>query len=276
MNDTVTTQVFGIKGDMDRPLYRIFPLWFFEAALRVNGGNLALVRPKVWEDPHEDPCAQIYMSQPNGTQDALSAHLKPAYAQCWSFEGQSDALLRAYSRVTKDAATNRNVEPKYEGVQVRTTPRKLLRALNTFLDKRQNPELRIYLGAVQYVPNVFQAIVNNLDKLGPSAIGDGEYRAQSLLLKRVAFQHEAEVRIILIPSLQENSDLFYVDIDPDEVFDDVRFDPRLALFERYEREKKARELGYQGPFSTDDRYLGTLVDFPVSEAFVAKFLRERA
>src|SRR5690349_11946089 len=90
------------ESDLDRPIYRIYPVWFFEMSLITNGGNLALVPPAVWEDPQEDPCAWIQMSAPDGAQKSLSGYLQPTYAQCWSMDGHSDALLRAYSRVSRD------------------------------------------------------------------------------------------------------------------------------------------------------------------------------
>jgi hypothetical protein len=37
--------------DLNRPLYRIFPLWFSEAALLDLGRSLVLVPPSRWEDP---------------------------------------------------------------------------------------------------------------------------------------------------------------------------------------------------------------------------------
>jgi hypothetical protein len=256
--------VIGIPN-LDRPLYRIFPLWFFEHALRVNGGCLVLVPPTAWEDPYEDLCARIVMAAPDRSQKELSGYLRPTYAQCWSFEGESDALLRAYSRVTRDHITQRNVEPKYEGVQVRTTPRKLVSALNAFLNKRKDPSLKFYLGIVEYVSDFPQVIINRLNLEGPVAIGEGEDRVRSLLFKREAFRHEAEVRIILLAPRDAKWEHFVVDINPNEVFEEVRFDPRLALFERKEREKLARDLGYMGPFADSGLYQNTIFLTPLAK-----------
>jgi hypothetical protein len=82
------------EPDLDRPLYRIYSIWFFEMALITNGGNLALVPPARWDDPHEDPCAWIQMSAPGGGQKSLSEYLQPTYAQCWSMDGGSDGSFR--------------------------------------------------------------------------------------------------------------------------------------------------------------------------------------
>src|SRR5262245_28946751 len=138
--DVGKVAVDGAIADLDKPLYRIFPLWLFEAALTVNAGNLALVPPRWWDDPYEDPCAKVVM-QTHGQAKPKQLTLAPVYAQCWSFEGASDALLRAYSRVTKPPKgypIRRNLEPGYEGVQVTTTPRKLVAALNALLKKRED------------------------------------------------------------------------------------------------------------------------------------------
>jgi hypothetical protein len=261
-----SVKVIGIPdSDLDRPLYRIFPLWFFEYALRVNGGSLVLVRPQRWDDPHEDPCMNIMMCAPDYTQKHLAAYLKPVYAQCWSFEGKSDALLRAYSRVSQDGATKRNVEPKYEGVQVRTTPRKLIAALNAFSNKRADLNLDFYLGAVRYIPDPAQEITNRLNQIGPRAISQGSHRACSLLLKREAFRHESEVRIILQGAPDIGSEPFHVEVNPNELFDEVRFDSRLALFELRERERLARDLGYNGSIpETGGIYDGVMFEVHLS------------
>jgi hypothetical protein len=251
--------------DMNRPLYRIFPVWFFEAALRTNGGNLFLVRPHAWEDPFEDICDKIQFVTPDYRHTMLSPYLQPAFAQCWSFEGKSDALLRAYSRVSIDKASGRNADPKYEGVQVKTTPARLVAAINKFSKKRNNPNLKFYLGAVQYTDNPGGEITGLLDQVGPVAIGKGDNRAATLLKKRNAFYHEQEVRIILVGPSDMLTDSFLIDIDPNEVFEEVYFDPRLIMFERLEREQRARELGYKGPFGHNDSYQRTFFTTPLTK-----------
>jgi hypothetical protein len=46
-------------NDLDSPIYRIFPLWFFEEALRLR--QLVLVAPERWEDPWEILASSIMM-----------------------------------------------------------------------------------------------------------------------------------------------------------------------------------------------------------------------
>lgn len=264
-----TVRVRDIEN-LDRPIYRIFPLWFFEAALRVNGGCLTLVRPSTWEDPQEDLSASIIMRGPSGDQKPLEGYLQPAYAQSWSFEGESDALLRAYSRVTRDGITSRNIEPRNEGVQVRTTPRRLIHALNGFIAKRRkqdthfSPDFQFYLVGVRYVPDVMQSIVEMLSQIGPTKLGRGEHRVSSLALKRQAFRHESEARIVLLTPEGTAPPMFTVDVDPNQTFEEVRFDPRLAAFEIREREEMARRLGYNGSIGSSNAYATYFLECPMS------------
>jgi hypothetical protein len=245
----------------DQPIYRIFSLWFFEAALRVQ--QLVLVSPHKWEDPYEALPYSTMLTDLRGKpqqQIPLGRYLHAAWAQCWSQTKESDTLLRAYSRVMKDPHHNRNTTPRDEGVRVRSTPRKLLSAMQI---RAKSMPMSCFVGAVRYQPGdaIRQELVNIIERKGPSAVGRGQLRAESLLLKRDAFSHEVEVRIICVADeLTSNLDTIQIPIDPSEVFEEVTFDPRLELFERYEREQTARTLGYRGSFGISELYQGVLLD----------------
>jgi hypothetical protein len=76
-----------------------------------------------------------------------------------------------------------------------------------------------------------------------------------LLLKREAFRHEAEIRVILIERRAIPPEkLLPVEIDPNDLFDEVTFDPRLEEVERNQREGVIRDLGYSGKVTISDRY----------------------
>ena len=105
--------------DLDRPLHRIFPLWHFEQLCRLR--QLTLVKPALWIDPREDPCANFVLTPTPGSsrteQRQLADYLAACWAQCWSYEADSDVLLRAYSRVLLDPVSMRNTTPADEGVR---------------------------------------------------------------------------------------------------------------------------------------------------------------
>ena len=257
MNNKPAVKITRIEN-LDQPLYRIFPLWFFEEALRTK--NLAFVPPRRWPDPYEDVCSNVIMSDqrhPGSPQKELQGYLSPALAQCWSFENNSDILLRAYSNVTLDPHSKRNTEPGREGVRVQTTPRRLIHAFNQAAPKL--PNYRFYLGKVIYGQSnqITQHVTNTIHSSGAAKAGEGDSRADLLFLKRDYFRHEEEVRALAIgtPGLAA-SDILYVPFDPNYVIQEVEFDPRLITFESREREEQARKLGYTGQFSERSEAIG--------------------
>lgn len=253
--------------DMDRPLNRIFPVWLLEEALRLN--KLTLVKPSLWSDPREDPCAMFVLQSQTDRKrpmQELAGYLAPSWAQCWSYEAESDVLLRAYSRVVLDPIAKRNTEPANEGVRVTTTARKLIAAAERWT--LHEPDHQFFLGPVIYEDEaVFgQSLANKLSHPdGPKVFGTPQGRADSLFIKRAMFRHEDEVRLLCVGTgrLHEGDNIRRFDIDPNGLFDEVRFDPRLIAFERREREDRVRSLGFTGKIVEDPSYLQTLTSIPM-------------
>jgi len=238
--------------NLDAPLFRFYPLWFFQEALRVR--NLALISPQKWEDPYEFLPWRVAINRKSG-QTFWEDKIRPVYAQCWSGTQESDTLLRAYSRVFKDPHHNRNVLIREEGVRVGTTARKLIKAI---LKSRQTfPKDSFYLGRVNYLSpdEIKQNVANTINKNGENMLFGGLGLANLMLLKRKAFQHEDEYRLLYIEERDiPVQKIFQVSIEPNEVFDEVTFDPRLEPFERLEREENATRLGFKGEFGKSDLY----------------------
>jgi len=212
-------------ADPDEPVYRIYPLWFLEEALRLR--QIVLVAPHLWEDPFEVSASVIAVDQLKGDryeQIIINQSLPPVYAQCWSAASESDTLLRAYSRVIKDPHFGRNICPRDEGVRVRSSPRKLLEALlkGTQLGHASS----CFIGSVQYLAGdaLLQQIANAVGTVGLNVFQHPANRAKLLLMKRQAFAHEAEVRLILVRHGADSSNtVLPIQVDPNAVFDSRRF-----------------------------------------------------
>lgn len=248
--------------DLDVVVRRIFPVNRLLDILRSK--EFGLIAPHSWEDPREDPAALcmldgIKLSPPKG-QQALSAYLAPVWAQCWSLNPGSDTLLRAYSRVSIDPNSQRNNARDAEGVIVNTTVRHLLSAAEGW--HADGADSHFVIGRVEYMDDseIGQRIVNacNTDGYGPAFFGTVQGRAESLLWKRFYFEHEQEVRLMLIarswPEYQPVPKVRSVRIDPNSLFHSISFDPRLIPFERIEREAEVREAGYTGEIRPDHSY----------------------
>ena len=135
---------------------------------------------------------------------------------------------------------------------MRSTPRKLLMALDSWAQSQNvTPSQFCFIGAVQYKTEeeIHKYFADTIECLGLNAFDDPAVTSEALLMKRSGFQHEREIRLIYIQSRDiPRQDVVKVKIDPNVVFEEISFDPRLALFERKEREQHARNLGYNGPF----------------------------
>jgi hypothetical protein len=80
-----------------------------------------------------------------------------------------------------------------------------------------------------------------------------------MLLKRHEFSHESEVRLIYIEERNlPSQNIVKVPFDPNIVFEEITFDPRLAMFERNERETVIRSFGYTGLVTHLDLYGGPI------------------
>lgn len=265
MNPTPVDYGLIRLSDPDAPIYRIFPLWFLEETLRLR--QLALVALSKWEDPFEVVGDAIAVDIRRGNrieQVIINQSLPPAFAQCWSKTIESDSLLRAYSRVVKDPHFGRNTCPRDEGVRVRSSPGKLLQAVRSGNPSGLKGDW--FVGAVMYLSRdaLLREIANAVALHGLQAFEVPSNRAKLLLLKREAFSHENEVRIIYIQEAQELREaIIRVPIEPSAVFDEISFDPRLQTFERRERETVIRSLGYEGAITESDLYQRTLLEIGV-------------
>lgn len=243
----------------DQLLFQILPLRHLESLLC---GQITLVSPASWEDPYEALPQYVQMVDPQTTPytiDQLERYLSPIYAQCWSRTGDSDALLRAYSRYRSSPDTGRNVLAEDEGVKIVSSPERLLRATSPWRGVGRT----CHLEPIEYLPQhtIHQHIVNKISTLGPHEAGRGPVLAQLYLLKREWFAHENEVRLLCIDHLHaERKDKIQIGCDINDFIVSIEFDPRLKPFERLERQQFVRSKDYRGEFIENPIYQGPMLN----------------
>ncbi|RKQ89522.1 DUF2971 domain-containing protein [Maricaulis maris] len=193
-------------------LYRTLPLSrLYE--LFDNRENV-LVRPKLWDDPFEN----LALTSPveiDGKIGEFGFH-QDYYGQCWTTQSISDAIWRIYSSDKK-------------GVRIRSTVGKVLGGLS----KGKDPNLariQCFIGKVRYLTEKQLVQFAATHFAGGLALEtDGKLIADTLLVKRKAFKHEGEVRLIYAATYgtEKNADLLRYDIDPDAMIDQVMLHPQL-------------------------------------------------
>ena len=244
--------------NLDVPIYRIFPLFRFEEMMARK--ELVLVKPASWTDQYEGFLFKM-RAVISGQNVGVGPLLEKIYSQCWMLCSDSEAMWHMYShperlpqkwlhRTVYKFSRWLNGEHTHQGVKVRTTPRKLFEAFvdNTCVFE----DLCYFMGKVEYWqttdiddlmadPSQVQALL-----LSP----DGKGHVIASLIKRVAFEHEQEVRIIFVANrddFDESQNSFYrFPITPNALFEGVALDPRLTAAECADTEKRIRNAGFLG------------------------------
>jgi len=214
--------------DLDRYVYRIIPE-FRLIELFKNKENV-LVSPRLWDDPFENFIMKSKIRFSNGEISKIGFY-DDYFAQCWSFHKASDAMWRIYS-------------PNKNGIRIRTTVKKLAESLSNNLGAWKNTQC--FIGKVLYLPN--KKMLNFANTVLTGLPNQNNF-AHTLLVKRPAFKHENEIRLIY--SKKENtdpSDIYSYPLDPHSVFDQMMLDPRLTKEEAKEMKKKIKTAtSFTGP-----------------------------
>ena len=146
-------------------LYRIAS--FDRAADIITGRKLYFSHPSEWEDPYEKVLNHD--------------RAKAVFAQCWCRKGVSDAMWRIYS-------------PHSIGVRIGTTSQRLKKALEVEKARRKL-SFKIARVEYRYQEELDAELANARNEL--AAKYSFENAAVPLFLKRKAFDHERETRVVV-------------------------------------------------------------------------------
>ena len=224
--------------DWDTPIYRVYPIDRL-TQLFTDRQN-TLVKPKLWDDPFENLVFQQTATMTDGQTVYFDNIREKFYGQCWTLNTEeTDALWRIYS-------------PDKNGIRVKTTLGKLF---DNFYDSTYKwAMISFYIGKITYKSSTeIQHFYEDPDNLNIIFNTSGEGSVQTLLVKRLEFKHENEIRLIYSAN-DETDDItepFYrYHFNPIDILDELLFDPRFddALYVT----KKA-EFSGQGFTKTIDK-----------------------
>jgi len=210
------------EDKMDRDIYRVMSIDRLLEIFEIQ--KLTLVKPKLWDDPFENlllnGSAKTNEEEPV---DFISLR-ESIFGQCWTLHSETDAMWRIYSQ-------------DKQGAKVKTTIRKLLSSLQT--TDGELAKNHCFIGEVQY-SKTQKELVEKLTGINLFNT-DGSGIAESLIHKRNEFSHEKEVRLIYTGGGE--SDTHQYSINPNELFDEIVFDPRINphLFNAYKTALEVKE-----------------------------------
>ena len=193
--------------ELDKHVYRIMPqdyvLTLFAERRNVLG------RIHKWKDKFEN-----FQLNLGGLLDGerFNYGFKDDFSgQCWTRDGYSEAMWGIYAN-----------DPEKRFLRIRSTPRKLLTAL--VAAHPEMPQERCFFGRVQYKKEA--ALKAYLHQDGPLELSALNF-ASSLLLKRHAFGHEREVRLLYFGESKDYGDegLYRYAVDPHDMITQIMADP---------------------------------------------------
>lgn len=190
-------------------IYRIFPRKRFQQLFRENRNTMVL--PTKWDDPFENVILKAEVVTSAGERGNFSFH-DDVYGQCWTLETASDAMWQIYSR-------NKNA------VRVRTTVGKLIGSLRA--GHSQWADSTCFIGRVEYLK---EAELKDFGRTVFKNYGRAEAIARSLLVKRRAYKHENEVRLIYIEprNMKHVDGVYSYPFEPRSIIDQVMVDGRVT------------------------------------------------
>jgi hypothetical protein len=198
-------------GDIrrDDKIYKILKQkYFFEL---FEDRKNALLAPRKWQDPFENVVLNAEVRNAAGERGNFFFH-EDVYGQCWSRHTASDAMWQIYS-------------DKKDAVRVRTTVGQLIDGLCAAHGAWAHATC--FIGRVEYLSET------RLKDFARTIFKDGitpEAIARSLLVKRKAYEHEREVRLIYIEreNTKHPDGVYKYAINPHTIFDQAMVDGRMT------------------------------------------------
>jgi hypothetical protein len=150
--------------------------------------------------------------------------------------------------------------PTRDGIKCKTTVRKLIRGI--YNPKDPLASLKFFIGRVAYETEaeLLKLFADSAKYIAILTDTSGTGPVRALLLKRKEFAHEQEVRLIYQHSEEDPDDVALFPIDPNDLFDELVFDPRMSVFSVKAFTNYISSLGYAKPIVQSRLY--RLPDIP--------------
>ena len=229
----------SVNLDLIEDVYRIFNYEYFLNDLKDE--KLTLVHPLEWQDPFENFFLNAVGKRDDGTLVGFGPVRNSFYSQCWSLKKECDGLWRNYKGQNEFA------------IQVKTNTKKLFNAIYDISNSFHY--LSYFIGKVDYVSN--EDIMNFFkEKVDFSNFQSGMEFALTLMIKRIPFSYEEEVRVVV--KAKENYDtsnsLLRIKLDLNEIIEEIVFDPWISdeMFDK--KSVELRNNGYLGEIKKSKLY----------------------
>ncbi len=219
------------KSERENHVFRIMSLSrLFEL---FEGRKNTLVKPHKWDDPFENFILGMKAELPTGERIEFGQR-HSFYGQCWTLTASSDAMWRIYSGDKRS-------------VRIRSRIRKLVETFD------RTAVGMVFAGKVQYL-STDEMVTWARRLFRRAAVPDVHVIAKTLLVKRKAFSHEDEVRLLYFEG-QPGGELYAYRVDANSLIEDIAVDPRLTDEEAAQIIQEVRtRTGFRGRITQSNLY----------------------
>lgn len=234
---------FEISSELkkDQKLFRYINIKQFLSMIESESSYLTKVIE--WEDVWEAPLKRIPIDSDMEAEEISYFSYDHIYGQCWSTHGDSDALWRIYS-------------PNRDGIMIQTTVEKLSKAFDIEWG---------LLAPVIYYENLYDGLEEVWDKHYEDDFGVA-------LLKRRAFNHEEEVRLLAIFPYNgiQNERFIQLPLIPNQLIENIILDPRceewyLQTMINYCKRASLKAIPYKSDLYKDNIYEKNKIKITIRE-----------
>jgi len=231
------------KEERDAAIFRVMPLQRLRGILETK--KLTLVCPQYWQE--EDPLENYIMEREYIFLDTAAniGYKNRFHCQSWSLEEESKKIWE-----------KRSIDKT--GAKVKTTIRKLFQSLWSTRDNPNLQDRECFIGQIDYKTLSEIKELEEFYRQNPIQCftdPDMILPALSLLVKEDGkFSHEKEIRLMYYDMENKCAEgLFRYEINPNSIFEEIVFDPRMNKGKYKEIEKELKEkFGFIHPIRQSD------------------------
>lgn len=181
-----------INDKQGHVIYKYIPLKYLVSLLKSK--KMRFNKVTSWEDPYENFLQRQSFLNTAGEKINIENMFATYYGQCWTLLNESDAMWRIYSVKTEDLKKNDNIIDE-TAIKIKIESSLLEREINKSIS--DNDYWELCCKDVKYTDE--DEIDNALNHLPLDDYRVQELFMKSLFVKRKAFDHEREFRIIIQP-----------------------------------------------------------------------------
>lgn len=227
-----------LDGHLDKHIYRIMKQEYIFKMFEDNQNVLSQTHN--WKDKFENFLLSGIMTLDG--ENTTYGFKNDWIGQCWTNDGFSEAMWGIYAN---------DSHQRY--LRIRSTPRKLLTGLEAAHSDRPRQDT-CFLGKVEYkTEKSLEEFLNNNGCLELSP----KHFAESLLLKRRAFRHENEVRLLFFGDAEDYDckGLYRYPVDPHGMITQIMADPNIKpTCWRNEKATIMQATGFKGEIKRSKIY----------------------